>query len=123
MVRKACDTVPNVSLLFGAMQALCTFFRASPKRACLLDGVLPGSCATRWLTRGKCVDKIENKFKEIKTVLENVSRDSTYTSSTKAEAFGLHSMLLNIDNVFLLKVFKRIFCMSDAVTKGLQQKN
>ena len=124
VVRKACDGINTVSLFFGTIQTLCSFFRASPKRACLLEGVLPGSCATRWLSRGKCVGAIENKFNEIRDVLLNIcSNNPSHPATTRAEAHGLLTQLSDIDNVFLLKLFKRIFCLSDAVTTALQHKN
>ncbi|RUS75882.1 hypothetical protein EGW08_016341 [Elysia chlorotica] len=66
--------------------SLITRKRASPKRACLLDGILPGACATRWLTRGKSVAAVENKFDETENVLTKVSTDSGYDSATKSEA-------------------------------------
>ena len=124
VARKVCDTIPTVSLFFGFIQSLCNFFRASPKRACLLSNVLPGSCPTRWLTKGKSVTAVENKLAEIENVLQSIaSGASGYDSTAKSEATGLLYQMGQTNNLFLLKVFKRIFCLSDVMTRLLQERN
>jgi len=115
--------IPLVSIFFGFLQNLTTFFRASPKRASMLSSPLPLASTTRWLTRGKSVCAISSKYCEIFNVLENISSESSACSIdcyTRAEAKGLRYQLGNCENVFLLFFFRKVFALSDMMTKKLQ---
>ena len=79
---------------------------------------LPTASQTRWLTRGKST--IYSKYEEIITGLETITSSSDFDSNSRAEAAGILKNLRNIKTVFLLLLFKRIFELSDVVTRKLQ---
>ena len=121
VVKKACESIKDASHFFEHTQALCNFFRASPKRGCLLETKVPTASPTRWLSRGKCVKFINSNKKAIIEVLVSLSEDSS-DGKTSYEASGLLRQMQNRINVFLLSVFFRIFCYADILTKTLQTK-
>lgn len=123
VVQCVSKTNKEVALFFGFIQNLTNFFRASPKRASLLSGVLPRTSATRWLSRGKSINTVCAKYEEISSVLETVLSSSEYDSATRSEAKGLRIQLKALPNVFFLLFFKRVFQLSDVLTKKLQSRN
>ena len=120
VVQSASKRMQDVSLFFGFVHNLTNFFHASPKRALLLSAALPTASSTRWLSTGKSVSTISSKFSELCDVLVRVSTTSEFDSSARAEAKGLVVQLKSIKNVFLLVMFRKVFELSDVMTKKLQ---
>lgn len=126
VVRKACTNIPDVELFFSDIQEICAFFRASPKRGNLLQGILATSCPTRWLSRGKSINSINKAFDEIAEILEQISLGRLGFASEHdvcEKAKGFKKKLTALKTVFLLKLFRVIFTYSDAMAKILQTVN
>lgn len=120
VVQSITKHIANASIFFGIVQNVINFFRSSPKRATLLSASLPRASQTRWLTRGKSVSVIYSKYREIITVLDTITVSTDFDSNARAEARGILNNLRNRKTVFLLLLFKRIFELSDVITKKLQ---
>ena len=121
VVKKSCESIKCVSHFFELTQALCNFFRASPKRGSLLEAKVPTASPTRWLSKGKCIKFIHINRKILFEVLISLSEDPS-DGKTSFEASGLYRQLTKSMNVFLLTVFFRIFSFADILTKTLQSK-
>ena len=118
VVKSACNDVRCAADFFEATASLCTFFRSSPKRGCLLEKRIPQAGYTRWLTRGKCVKYISKHLEEIISALDDLCDSDDAT--TRCEAEGHLKQLKTWENMFLLKVFNAILFYGDIVSKMLQ---
>lgn len=120
VVRQACRDIEEIDLFFGFLQNLTNFFRASPKRSSLIDYTLPSVGKTRWLSRGKVVKTVNRHLDSLKKILSDISMSGEFDGATKSEADGYVDKLNDENKLFLLKLFKRLFDLSDLLTFKLQ---
>ena len=109
VIKQACSDINCAADFFETLSTICTFFRSSPKRGCLLEKRVPQAAYTRWLTRGKCVKYLHQHMRAIFSVLEELT-DSGDTK-TRCDARGILRQIKTWENMFLLHVFNKILHM------------
>ena len=120
VIKGACSGVKMAVDFFETLSTMCTFFRSSPKRGCLLDKRVPQAAYTRWLTRGKCVTYFHQNKLEIFRVLEELSFSDD--AQTRLQAQALLKQLKTWENMFLLDVFQYILTHANVLSTHLQKR-
>ena len=101
--------IPKVAKFFGTADKLVAFFRSSPKRTRRIGLNLPKPGDTRWLSRDTATSVIDSHYETIGAVLYEISRDQNEKADTQSTARGLGIQMQQVEFVFLLKLYRKIF--------------
>ena len=101
--------IAKVAKFFGTCDKLVSFFRSSPKRAHILGRNMPKPGDTRWLSRDTATAAVDAFYDDIGNVLYNIANDSNEKSETQATARGLGMQMQEVEFVYFLKLYRRIF--------------
>ena len=103
------SSIPKVAKFFDTVDKLIRFFRSSTKRTDRLGRRLPLPGDTRWLSRDTAIAAIDSMYEVIGTILYEMAFDDKEKLETQVTARGLCSNIQNIEFVFLLKLYRKIF--------------
>eukprot|EP00795_Rhopilema_esculentum_P016293 gene16293-biopygen5543 len=101
--------IAKVAKFFGTADKLVGFFRSSPKRTRLVGLNLPKPGDTRWLSRDTATSVIDIHYETIGAVLYEISRSRSEKADTQSTARGLCIQMQQVEFVFLLKLYRKIF--------------
>ena len=110
---QSANKVPKIAEFFCTLDKLVSFFRASPKRTSQLGRNLPKPGDTRWLSRDTALAVVDSWYETIGTALFEIANDSRLKMESKATARGLCLRIQQIEFVYLLKFYRKLFehCM------------
>ena len=103
------SSIPKVAKFFDTVDKLIRFFRSSTKRTDRLGRRLPLPGDTCWLSRDTAIAAIDSMYEVIGTILYKMAFDDKEKLETQVTARGLCSNIQNIEFVFLLKLYRKIF--------------
>ena len=106
---QSANKIPKVAEFFGTLDKLISFFRSSPKRTAHLGRNLPKPGDTRWLSRDTSISVIDTCYEAIGTVLYEIAHDYSQKTDTQANAKGMCLQIQQIDFIFFLKLYRKIF--------------
>ena len=106
---RSASKIPQVAKFFGTTDKLISFFRSSPKRTRHLGLNLPKPGDTRWLSRDSAISVIDSCYEAIGTVLYELSNNRNEKAETQTSARGLGIQMQQVEFVFLLKLYRKIF--------------
>lgn len=124
--------VACVRNIFGTLQSLYNFIKASSKRNAIYESIWSKSseangtkslkklCETRWSCRTDALKSVYLNFSEIIDTLEHIYNHDTVSG---AEAKSLLNNLLNFEFIFCLSFLKNIFEQTHILSKYLQSPN
>ena len=101
--------IPKVAKFFGTADKLVASFRSSPKRTRRVGLNLPKPGDTMWLSHDTATSVIDNHYETIGAVLYEISRDQNEKADTQSTARGLGIQMQQVEFVFLLKLYRKIF--------------
>ena len=113
--------IPRVAKFFGTIDKLITFFRSSPKRARHLGHNLPKPGDTRWFSRDSAINVIDSSYEAIGTVLYELANENKEKAETQSNARGLGIRIQEVEFVFLLKLYRKIFEYSTPIINTMQR--
>ena len=100
---------PKVAKFFATADTLINFFRSSPKRTRQLGHNLPKPGDTRWLSRDTAIGVIDSCYEEIGAALYEYANNSNEKAETQSKARGIGTQMQQVEFVFLLKTYRKIF--------------
>ena len=116
---KTAGKIPKVAE-FSTIDKLINFSRFSPKRTSLLGHCLQKPGDTRWLSRNTAVTAKDVWYETIGTALYEFSTDTTQKAENQANARHLCKQIQEIDFVFLLKLYRKLFDYCTPIIKLMQ---
>ena len=106
---RSASKVPKVAKFFGTTDKLISFFRSSPKRTRHLGFNLPKPGDTRWLSPDIAISVIDSCYETIGGVLFEISKSTNGKAETQTAARGLGIQIQQVEFLFLLKLYRKIF--------------
>ena len=116
---KTAGKIPKVAE-FSTIDKLINFSRFSPKRTSLLGHCLQKPGDTKWLSRNTAVTAKDVWYETIGTALYEFSTDTTQKAENQANARHLCKQIQEIDFVFLLKLYRKLFDYCTPIIKLMQ---
>ena len=107
--KQSANKIQNVSDFFDTTDKISTFFRSSAKRTRHLAQNLPQPGDTRWLSRDSAISVIDSSYEEIGNALFFVANNTEENGKTRKKAKKLIPAIQEIQFIFLLKVYRKIF--------------
>ena len=101
--------IPKVAKFFATIDRMINFFRSSPKRSRHLGHSLPRPGDTRWLSRDTAIGVIDSFYEDIGAALYEFSNASNEKAETQTKARGIRTQMQQVEFVFLLKTYRKIF--------------
>ena len=106
---QSATNIPKVAKFFATADALINFFRSSPKCTRHLEHNLPKPGDTHWLSRDTVISVIDSFYEEIGAALYKYANDSNEKAETQSKARGIGTQMQQVEFVFLLKMYRKIF--------------
>ena len=107
--KQSANKIQSVSDFFDTTDKIIKFFRSSAKRTRNLGQNLPKPGDTRWLSRDSAISVIDTSYEEIGNALFFVANNTEENGKTRKKAKKLIPAIQNIQFIFLLKVYRKIF--------------
>ena len=101
--------IPQVAKFSGTTDRLISFFSSSAKWTRHLGFKLPKPGHTRWLSRDFATSVIDSCYEIIGTVLYELSNVRNEKAETQTSARGLCIQMQQVQFVFLLKLYRKVF--------------
>ena len=113
--------VPKIAKFFSTVDKLIDFFRSSPKRTSHLGRNLPKPGDTRWFSRDTAIGVLDAWYENIGTVLFEIANDNSEKSETQITARGLCIQVQQVEFIFFLKFYRKLFEYFTPVTTMMQK--
>ena len=113
--------IPKIAKFFGIVDKLIKFFRNSPKRTTSLGHNLPKPGDTRWLSRDTAISAIDTHHEAIGTAFYEISHDVKEKTETQANARGFGTQMQDVEFVYFLKLYRKIFELSTPIVTVMQK--
>ncbi|XP_065068262.1 uncharacterized protein LOC135693660 [Rhopilema esculentum] len=106
--------IPKIAKFFGIVDKLITFFRNSPKRTTSLGHNLPKPGDT-------AISTIDTHYKATGTAFYEISHDVKEKTGTQANARGFGTQMQDVEFVYFLKLYRKIFELSTPIVTLMQK--
>ena len=113
--------IPRICKFFHNVDKMVTFIRSSPKRTHILGRNMPKPGDTRWLSRDTALTAIDSSYEELGSLFYAMSKDPKEKAETKATARGLCVQLQNVEFVFLLTFYRKLFDLCTPISLMMQK--
>lgn len=127
VLQQAANSISKARIFFATILSIPAFFNHSPKRTFILNKILnksiPQANETRWCTRSRIVNLVNEEWDAHKTVFETIINDKTSGTESITKAHGFLKNLADFDfAIFTLIYYNQIFIITDPLFKILQKK-
>lgn len=126
VLQQGSSGIPKVRIFFATILSIPAFFNQSPKRTFTLSNILkksiPQANETRWCTRSKIVNLVNEEWDKLIIVFETIINDKTAGTESITKSHGFLKYFSDFDFAILTLIYHKIFFITDPLFKILQLK-